>query len=46
MDVVDQNIIKISDSICKNSASMADVDRGFVSQNILMCLQTNMEFRF
>lgn len=39
----DQNIITISDNICKNIASIPDGERGFVSQNILSNLRNLVE---
>ena len=43
MNEFDQNIITISDNICKNIASMPDNERGFVSQNILSNLRNLVE---
>lgn len=43
MNEFDQNIVTISDNICKNIASMTDVDRGFVSQNIINNLRNLVE---
>ena len=43
MNEFDQNIVTISDNICKNIASITDVDRGFVSQNIINNLRNLVE---
>ena len=43
MNEFDRNIVIISDNICRNKASMADTDRGFVSQNILNNLRNLVE---
>ena len=43
MNEFDQNILIISDNICKNIASMADDNRGFASQNILNNLRNLVE---
>ena len=43
MNEFDQNILIISENICKNIASMTNNDRGFVSQNILNCLRNLVE---
>ena len=43
MNEFDRNIVIISDNICKNIASKADSDRGFVSQNILNSLRNLVE---
>lgn len=44
MNEFDQNIVTISDNICKNIASMTTaVDRGFVSQNIINNLRNLVE---
>ncbi len=43
MNEFDQNIIIISDNICKNIASMTNSDRGFISQNILNNLRNLVE---
>ena len=43
MNEFDQNIMTISDNICKNIASIPDGERGFVSQNILSNLRNLVE---
>ena len=43
MNEFDRNIGIISENISKNIASMADTDRGFVSQNILNNLRNLVE---
>ena len=43
MNEFDQNIVIVSDNICKNIASIADGDRGFISQNILNSLRNLVE---
>ena len=43
MNKFEQNILVISDNICKNIASMPDNERGFVSQNILNNLRNLIE---
>ena len=43
MNEFDQNIVIVSNNICKNIASIANKDRGFVSQNILNGLRNLVE---
>ena len=43
MNEFDQNIITISDNICKNISTMPNSERGLVSQNILGNLRNLVE---